>query len=117
MTQSAAIPRRIAILGCPVRPDVPWTPENLDRLKTLGFDTIQLNIAWGSRPGDEPLNLEDVVELADLLRADQENCGVAEPFHTALADLCQDLDGFLAKWLRPDAPITFSRGDFTVTSR
>ncbi len=33
------------------------------RLQALGFNTIQLNVAWGSRPGDEPLNLEGVVAL------------------------------------------------------
>ncbi len=46
---------------------VPWSDENLDRLKTLGFDAIQVNVAWGPRPGDEPLNLEDVVELPAAL--------------------------------------------------
>jgi hypothetical protein len=53
----------VAILGCPCRPDVDWNQENLIRLKNLGFNTMQLNIAWGARPGDEPLNLEDVVSL------------------------------------------------------
>ncbi len=43
---------------------VPWTRETVGRLKKLGFNTIQLNVAWGTRPGDEPLNLEDVVELS-----------------------------------------------------
>ena len=42
---------------------VAWTEDNLRRLKDLGFNTVQLNVAWGSRPGDEPLNLEDVVAL------------------------------------------------------
>lgn len=42
---------------------VPWTAETLEQLKDLGFNTIQLNVAWGPRPGDEPLNLEDIVEL------------------------------------------------------
>ncbi len=42
---------------------VDWTADNLARLKALGFNTVQLNVAWGARPGDEPLNLEDVVEL------------------------------------------------------
>jgi hypothetical protein len=54
---------RVALLGCPVRPDLPWTLENLEKLKALGFNTMQLNLAWGYRPGDEPLNLEDVVDL------------------------------------------------------
>lgn len=43
--------------------EVQWSTENVARLKALGFNMIQLNVAWGSRPGDEPLNLEDVVAL------------------------------------------------------
>lgn len=42
---------------------VPWTPETLGQLKKLGFNTIQINVAWGPRPNDEPLNIEDVVQL------------------------------------------------------
>lgn len=53
----------VALVGCPCRPDVEWNKENLLRLKDLGFNTLQLNVAWGARPGDEPLNLEDVVSL------------------------------------------------------
>jgi len=54
---------RVGFLGCPARPNIAWDEENLGRLKRLGFNTIQLNIAWGSRPGREALNLEDVVDL------------------------------------------------------
>jgi hypothetical protein len=61
-------PLRVGIMGCPVRPDVAWSAENLDVLKALGFNTMQLNIAWGARPGDEPLNLEDVIELPEAMR-------------------------------------------------
>jgi hypothetical protein len=49
---------------------VPWTDPNLLRLKALGFNTIQVNVACGPRPGDEPLNLEDVVELPPDLAAE-----------------------------------------------
>jgi hypothetical protein len=42
---------------------VPWNDENLQQLKDLGFNTIQVNVAWGPRPDDEPLNLEDIIEL------------------------------------------------------
>ena len=42
---------------------VEWSIDNIARLKALGFNTIQINVAWGPRPGDEPLNLEDIVEL------------------------------------------------------
>ena len=48
---------------------VPWTDANLQRLKDAGFNTIQVNIAWGPRPDDEVLNLEDVVELPPDLAA------------------------------------------------
>jgi hypothetical protein len=62
-------PLRIAILGCPAKPHVSWTRQNLDTLRQLGFNVLQLNIAWGSRPADEPLNLEDIVELPAALAA------------------------------------------------
>ncbi len=54
---------KIGILGCPAEPDIRWTAENIERLKTLGFNALQLAIAWGYRPADEPLNLEDLVEI------------------------------------------------------
>jgi len=60
---------RVALMGSPVNYTVEWSDENLQYLKALGFNTIQLNIAWGSRPGDEPLNMEDVV-LTDELDAE-----------------------------------------------
>lgn len=60
---TSLFPYRVAILGCPSYPQVEWNEANLERLRSLGFNTIQLNIAWASRPADEPLNLEDVVEL------------------------------------------------------
>lgn len=61
---------RIGFLGTPssrvnkLIQRVDWTKENLCLLKNLGFNTIQLNVAWGARPDDEPLNLEDVVALS-----------------------------------------------------
>ena len=60
---------RVGFLGCPTRPDVEWNLANLSRLQDLGFNTMQLHIAWGSRPNDEPLNIEDVVALAPELEA------------------------------------------------
>ena len=54
---------RVGFLGCPADPQVPWNADNVGKLQSLGFNAIQLNIAWGSRPADEPLNLEDVVEI------------------------------------------------------
>ena len=67
---------RVGIMGCPARPEVAWTTENLEHLKALGFNTMQLNIAWGARPADEPLNLEDVVELPEALNYLQSNIPV-----------------------------------------
>lgn len=57
---------RINFLGCPSQPDVAWSEENVQRLVDLGFNALQLNVAWGARPGDEPLNLEDVIDQSGL---------------------------------------------------
>ena len=61
---------RIAVLGFPdsseryhAHAPAPWSPASLKQLRELGFNAVQLNLAWGARPDDEPLNLEDVVEL------------------------------------------------------
>jgi len=54
---------KIGFLGAPSFPKVEWNDGNLQRMKDLGFNVMQLNIAWGSRPNDEPLNLEDLVAL------------------------------------------------------
>jgi hypothetical protein len=68
--KSAGLAYKVGFLGAPdsshrgqYTVQVAWSPENVARLKALGFNAVQLNLAWGSRPGDEPLNLEDVVEL------------------------------------------------------
>ena len=54
---------KVGILGCPDHPNVEWNDANMQRMKYLGFNTMQLNIAWSWRPNDETLNLEDVVAL------------------------------------------------------
>ena len=58
---------RIGFLGCPPRPDVEWSDANIARLKELGFNSLQLNIAWACRPGGEALNLEDVIDVPQHL--------------------------------------------------
>ncbi|NHB84354.1 hypothetical protein G7085_06380 [Tessaracoccus sp. HDW20] len=59
------ITERIAILGHPADPHAAgWGEGAMDRLRELGFTGVQVNIGWGARPADEPLNLEDVVRLA-----------------------------------------------------
>jgi len=66
---------KVGFLGIPysVQGDmhipVEWNEENIGKLKLLGFNMIQINVAWGSRPADEPLNIEDVVELPPDLQA------------------------------------------------
>jgi hypothetical protein len=57
---------RIAIVGNPANPDIRYDEAQLSALKKLGFNTIQLNIAWGSRPADEPLNLEDILYVPGI---------------------------------------------------
>jgi hypothetical protein len=76
IADGAPIEYRVGFLGLPssteqfrMLREVPWTRENLQRLQALGFNTIQLNVAWGRRPADEPLNLEDVVRLEPELSA------------------------------------------------
>lgn len=51
---------KIAIVGNPSDPDMRYDSSQMQALKNLGFNTLQLNIAWGARPADEPLNLEDI---------------------------------------------------------
>lgn len=54
---------KVGFLGAPSFPEVEWNDENMQRMKDLGFNAMQLNIAWGYRPADNPLNIEDVVEV------------------------------------------------------
>jgi hypothetical protein len=63
---------KVGILGAPSFPEaenpalkVVWNDENMARMKRLGFNTMQLNMAWAYRPYDEALNIEDVVALPD----------------------------------------------------
>ncbi|MBA2718554.1 MAG: hypothetical protein H0U52_04795 [Chloroflexi bacterium] len=93
MTVATDLRYRVAIVGSPSRADVPWTADTLARLATMGFNTVQLNIAWGSRPADEPLNLEDLFT------------GLASP-----ADLADDGHG---PDTRPEA-IARRRSDLTA---
>ena len=61
---SANFKHRIAIVGNPIVPDTRFDDSQMEALQKLGFNTIQLNIAWGSRPPGEPLNIEDILSLA-----------------------------------------------------
>jgi len=60
---------RVAVIGFPdscrrfhAHAPAVWSRESLARLKEAGFTQVQLNLAWGARPDDEPLNLEDLVD-------------------------------------------------------
>lgn len=57
---------KIAIIGNPAIPDIRYDQSQLEALKQLGFNTLQLNIAWGARPADEPLNLEDILYVPGI---------------------------------------------------
>ena len=62
---------RIAIVGSPSNPDIRYDDSQMKALRGLGFNTVQLNIAWGTRPKDEPLNLEDVLYVEGKGRGDR----------------------------------------------
>jgi hypothetical protein len=64
--QPAGYKYKIAIIGNPANPDIRYDEAQLSALKKLGFNTIQLNIAWGARPADEPLNLEDILYVPGI---------------------------------------------------
>jgi len=53
---------RVAILGDPDT-KIEWTDAALEALKAVGFNAIQLNIAWGARVFGEPLSLIDVMTV------------------------------------------------------
>jgi hypothetical protein len=50
----------VGIVGNPSVPDISWSDEELDKIKDLGVNMVQLSIAWGGKPADEVLNLEDL---------------------------------------------------------
>jgi hypothetical protein len=64
--QPAGYKYKIAIIGNPANPDIRYDEAQLTALRKLGFNTIQLNIAWGARPADEPLNLEDILYVPGI---------------------------------------------------
>jgi hypothetical protein len=50
----------VGIVGNPSVPDISWSDEQLARIKALGVNMVQLSIAWGGRPANEVINLEDL---------------------------------------------------------
>ena len=50
----------VGIVGNPSLPDISWSDEELEQIKALGVNMVQLSIAWGGKPANEVLNLEDL---------------------------------------------------------
>ena len=51
----------IGIVGNPsVIEDMKWDDQQLKQLKDLGVNMLQLSIAWGGKPANEVINLEDL---------------------------------------------------------
>ena len=50
----------VGIVGNPSVPDISWSDQELEQIKDLGVNMVQLSIAWGNKPADEVLNLEDL---------------------------------------------------------
>ncbi|MBE0652525.1 MAG: hypothetical protein IH594_01930 [Bacteroidales bacterium] len=51
----------IGVVGNPsVVSDMRWDDEQLEGLKELGVNMLQLSVAWGGKPGNEVINLEDL---------------------------------------------------------
>jgi len=61
--ESGHVEYKVAVLGNNSDPNVEWNAAHLAKLRSIGFNIIQLNLAWGWRPNDEPLNIEDVIDL------------------------------------------------------
>ncbi|MBQ7165289.1 MAG: hypothetical protein IJR61_08150 [Clostridia bacterium] len=51
---------KIGMVGNPIIPEIEWSDEQMEILKDIGFNTVQMNIAWDNRPKNEVLNFEHV---------------------------------------------------------
>ena len=52
----------VGVVGNPSIPEVSWSDTQLEEIKALGVNAVQLSIAWGNKPANEVLNLEDLDE-------------------------------------------------------
>jgi hypothetical protein len=50
----------VGVVGNPSVLDISWSDEQLEAIKALGVNMVQLSIAWGNKPANEVLNLEDL---------------------------------------------------------
>lgn len=81
---------RIGIIGTPAVPDVKWTTGALTELKKYGFNMLQLNIAWGYRPNNEPLNLQDVLILPGQTETERKKAHFWQKELTHRLKLCKE---------------------------
>ena len=59
-TQPGGFKYFVGIVGNPSVPDIRWSDEEVEQIKALGVNMVQLSIAWGNKPANEVLNLEDM---------------------------------------------------------
>jgi hypothetical protein len=59
-TQPGGFKYFVGIVGNPSVPDISWSDEELEQIKALGVNMVQLSIAWGGKPANEVLNLDDL---------------------------------------------------------
>ena len=45
----------VGVVGNPSIPEVSWSDAQLEELKALGVNAVQLSIAWGNKPSNEAL--------------------------------------------------------------
>lgn len=50
----------VGIVGNPSAPEIEWSDAELTKIKELGVNMLQLSIAWGGKPANEVINLEDM---------------------------------------------------------
>jgi hypothetical protein len=50
----------VGVVGNPSVPEIDWDDDQLQKIKSLGVNVVQLSIAWGHKPANEVLNLEDL---------------------------------------------------------
>jgi hypothetical protein len=57
----------VGIVGSPsVTADIKWDDKQLEDLKGLGVNMLQLSIAWGGKPDNEVINLEDLDDKVQI---------------------------------------------------
>jgi hypothetical protein len=57
----------VGIVGSPsVIEDIKWDDQQLSDLKELGVNMLQLSIAWGGKPANEVINMEDLEDKEQI---------------------------------------------------